>query len=104
VNFGAALYAPLRFVVSENDERGSTFEYDEPSSQFGQFHDPRIDTVGKSLDEHLLQLVKKVNESMWRCGQGAPRPAASEGDMQSVASGSGWVADGESDEDGASPE
>ena len=40
VDFGAALYAPLRLNVYENAQGGTTFEYDKPSTQFGQFAKP----------------------------------------------------------------
>jgi uncharacterized protein (DUF302 family) len=61
LNFGAALYAPLRLSVYENARGGTTFEYDKPSTQFGQFHNPAIDKVARSLDDHLLRLIKKVS-------------------------------------------
>ena len=61
LNFGAALYAPLRLSVYENAHSGTTFEYDKPSTQFGQFHNADIDKVAQSLDEHLLRLIKKVS-------------------------------------------
>jgi hypothetical protein len=61
LNFGAALYAPLRLNVYENAHGGTTFEYDKPSTQFGQFHNADIDKVAQSLDEHLLRLIKKVS-------------------------------------------
>jgi uncharacterized protein (DUF302 family) len=61
LNFSAALYAPLRLNVYENAQGGTTFEYDKPSTQFGQFHDIDIDKVARSLDDHLLSLIKKVS-------------------------------------------
>ena len=61
LNFGAALYAPLRLNVYENAHGGTTFEYDKPSTQFGQFHNAGIDKVAQSLDDHLLGLIKKVS-------------------------------------------
>jgi uncharacterized protein (DUF302 family) len=61
LNFSAALYAPLRLNVYENAHRGTTFEYDKPSTQFGQFHNSDIDKVAQSLDDHLLGLIKKVS-------------------------------------------
>jgi uncharacterized protein (DUF302 family) len=61
LNFSAALYAPLRLSVYENARGGTTFEYDKPSTQFGQFHNPAIDEVAQSLDDHLLRLIKKVS-------------------------------------------
>jgi uncharacterized protein (DUF302 family) len=61
LNFSAALYAPLRLNVYENTHGGTTFEYDKPSTQFGQFHNADIDKVAQSLDDHLLRLIKKVS-------------------------------------------
>jgi uncharacterized protein (DUF302 family) len=61
LNFSAALYAPLRLNVYENAHGGTTFEYDKPSTQFGQFHNADIDKVAQSLDDHLLRLIKKVS-------------------------------------------
>ena len=49
----AALYAPLRVVLFE-DERGmGIFEYDKPSSFFGQYGDERVTEVGRDLDATL---------------------------------------------------
>lgn len=61
-NFGAALYAPLRLNVYENGHGGTTFEYDKPSTQFGQLHDAAIDAVAQTLDEKLLRVIKKVSQ------------------------------------------
>ena len=61
LNFSAALYAPLRLNVYENAKGGTTFEYDKPSTQFGQFHNAAIDQVARSLDDRLLDLIKKVS-------------------------------------------
>jgi uncharacterized protein (DUF302 family) len=61
LNFSAALYAPLRLNVYENAQGGTTFEYDQPSTQFGQFHNVDIDKVARSLDDHLLSLIRKVS-------------------------------------------
>ena len=60
-NFSAALYAPLRLNVYENANGGTTFEYDKPSTQFGQFRNSDIDKIAQSLDDHLLDLIKKVS-------------------------------------------
>ncbi|HEX3502359.1 MAG TPA: DUF302 domain-containing protein [Xanthobacteraceae bacterium] len=59
-NFGAGLYAPLRVAVYE-DENGTTFEYDKPSTLFAQFHDPKIDEVAHSLDDRLAALLAGVS-------------------------------------------
>ena len=61
LNFSAALYAPLRLNVYENAHGGTTFEYDKPSTQFGQLHNADIDKVAQTLDDHLLRLIKKVS-------------------------------------------
>jgi len=58
----AGLYAPLRMVVYEDASGGTTIEYDKPSTMFGQFHKPGIDTVAKSLDERIANLVRFVSE------------------------------------------
>jgi uncharacterized protein (DUF302 family) len=56
---GAALYAPLRVLIYE-DEPGTCIEYDLPSSLFGQFEDERVDRVALSLDGKLADLVAKA--------------------------------------------
>jgi uncharacterized protein (DUF302 family) len=61
VNFSAALYAPLRLNVYENAHGGTTFEYDKPSTQFGQFHNANIDKIAHILDDHMLRLITKVS-------------------------------------------
>src|SRR5437899_754707 len=42
VNYAAGLYAPLRIVLYENAQGGSTIEYDKPSTQLSQYHSPQI--------------------------------------------------------------
>ncbi len=54
---GAGLYAPLRAVVYQNASGGTTIEYDQPSSLFGQFHNPTTDAMGASLDERISKLM-----------------------------------------------
>jgi uncharacterized protein (DUF302 family) len=49
----AALYAPLRVVLYEDGNGRGIFEYDKPSSFFGQFGDERVTEVGHYLDETL---------------------------------------------------
>jgi hypothetical protein len=46
----AALYAPLRVVLYEDGNGRGIFEYDKPSSLFGQFGDERVTEVGRYLD------------------------------------------------------
>ena len=49
----AALYAPLRVVLYEDGNGRGIFEYDKPSSFFGQFGDEHVTEVGRYLDETL---------------------------------------------------
>jgi uncharacterized protein (DUF302 family) len=56
---GAALYAPLRVLIYE-EEGGTCIEYDLPSSLFDQFKDERIDRVADSLDRKLADLVAEA--------------------------------------------
>ena len=46
----AGLYAPLRVMLYEDASGKAIFEYDLPSSLFGQFGDGRITEVGLKLD------------------------------------------------------
>ncbi len=58
----AALYAPLRVLLYE-DEHGKTWiEYDRPSSLFGQFGDAKVTEIAVMLDRKLEQLVAKSIE------------------------------------------
>jgi uncharacterized protein (DUF302 family) len=56
----AGLYAPLRVLVYEADDRSTRIEFDQPSSLFGQFNNPDVMIVAKSLDTKLANLIKKV--------------------------------------------
>ena len=49
----AGLYAPLRVVLFEDEQGRGIFEYDRPSSFFGQFGDERVTEVGRYLDATL---------------------------------------------------
>ncbi|MET0307450.1 MAG: DUF302 domain-containing protein [Sphingomonas sp.] len=62
INPAAGLYAPLRMVVYEDASGGTTIEYDKPSTMFGQFRNPEIDKVAKSLDARILNLARTVSE------------------------------------------
>jgi len=53
----AALYAPLRMIVYENDDKKVFAEYDLPSSLFGQFGNDKILRVAKGLDAKLLHVI-----------------------------------------------
>jgi uncharacterized protein (DUF302 family) len=60
VNMAAGLYAPLRIMVYENAQGGTTIEYDKPSTQLSQFHSAQIDVQGRSLDDRLAKLCALV--------------------------------------------
>jgi hypothetical protein len=56
----AALYAPLRVLLYENEAGRAVFEYDRPSSLFGQFGDERVTVVGRELDASLERVLVKA--------------------------------------------
>ena len=56
-NLSAALYAPLRAVLYEDSNGRAFFEYDRPSSLFGQFGDEQVTAVGRELDDDLASLL-----------------------------------------------
>jgi uncharacterized protein (DUF302 family) len=56
----AALYAPLRVVLFEGDQGRGVFEYDQPSSFFGQYGDDRVTEVGCYLDATLDAILRSA--------------------------------------------
>jgi uncharacterized protein (DUF302 family) len=56
----AALYAPLRVVLYENEAGRAVLEYDRPSSLFGQFGDERVTAVARELDASLEGVLVKA--------------------------------------------
>jgi len=56
----AALYAPLRVVLFEDEQGKGIFEYDKPSSFFGQYGDERATEVGRYLDVTLEAALRKA--------------------------------------------
>jgi len=58
-----ALYAPLRILLYENDAGRAVFEYDRPSSLFGQFGDERVTAVGRELDASLERILAQALHS-----------------------------------------
>jgi len=54
----AGLYAPLRVVLYEAASGRAIFEYDRPSSLFGQFDDERVTQVGRELDAELETVLQ----------------------------------------------
>jgi Domain of unknown function DUF302 len=59
-DLAAALYAPLRVVLYETQDGRTVFEYDRPSSLFGQFGDERVTEVGLKLDRLLNTALLKA--------------------------------------------
>ena len=53
----AALYPPIRVVLYENDAGHGVFEYDRPSTTFGQFGDERVTAVARGLDAALARAL-----------------------------------------------
>ena len=58
----AALYAPLRVVLFEDEQGRGVFEYDKPSSFFGQYGDERVTEVGRYLDATLETVLRSAAE------------------------------------------
>jgi hypothetical protein len=58
----AALYAPSRVVLFENEQARAVFEYDKPSSFFGQYGDERVTEVGRYLDAALEAALRDAAE------------------------------------------
>jgi uncharacterized protein (DUF302 family) len=56
----AALYAPLRVVLFEDEQGKGIFEYDRPSSFFSQYGDERVTEVGRYLDATLEAVLRKA--------------------------------------------
>jgi uncharacterized protein (DUF302 family) len=56
----AALYAPLRVVLFEDEQGNGIFEYDKPSSFFGQYGDERVTEVGRYLDATLDAVLRNA--------------------------------------------
>jgi uncharacterized protein (DUF302 family) len=59
----AALYAPLRVLVYERNVGRTVVEYDQPSSQFGQFSNGDVTNVGVMLDSELEEALAQAAES-----------------------------------------
>ena len=58
----AALYAPLRVVLFEDEQGRGIFEYDRPSSFFSQYGDEGVTEVGRYLDTALEAVLRKAAE------------------------------------------
>jgi uncharacterized protein (DUF302 family) len=53
----AALYAPLRMLVYVADDKTTRVEFDQPSTLFGQFDNPEVTAVARTLDTKLTNLI-----------------------------------------------
>jgi Domain of unknown function DUF302 len=53
----AALYPPIRVALYENDAGHGVFEYDQPSTTFGQFGDDQVTAVARGLDAALAHAL-----------------------------------------------
>ena len=58
----AALYAPIRVLLYENGAGHGVFEYDQPSTTFGQFGDERVMAVARGLDTALERALLAAAE------------------------------------------
>ena len=56
----AGLYAPLRIMLYENKAGTATFEYDRPSTLFGQNRNESVTAVAKELDQKIHDALIKA--------------------------------------------
>jgi uncharacterized protein (DUF302 family) len=56
-DLAAGLYAPLRVMLYETETGTATFEYDRPSTLFGQYGDERVTAVAKQLDLEIYDAL-----------------------------------------------
>jgi uncharacterized protein (DUF302 family) len=56
----AGLYAPLRIMLYENKTGTATFEYDLPSTLFGQYGNEGVTAVAKELDQTIHDVLIKA--------------------------------------------
>lgn len=59
-NLAAALYAPLRIALFETHDGEVVFEYDKPSTLFGQIGSDQITEIGLYLDRELETVLLKA--------------------------------------------
>jgi uncharacterized protein (DUF302 family) len=62
LQLSAALYAPIRVVLYENDAGHGVFEYDQPSTTFGEVGDERVTAVARGLDAALERVLRRAAE------------------------------------------
>ena len=58
----ASLYAPLRMIVYEDENKKAFVEYDLPSSLFGQFENNEVLQVARGLDAKLFHVVSMCDK------------------------------------------
>jgi uncharacterized protein (DUF302 family) len=58
----ASLYAPLRMIVYEDENKKAFVEYDLPSSLFGQFGNNEVLQVAMGLDAKLFHVVSMCDK------------------------------------------
>jgi hypothetical protein len=58
----AGLYAPLCVILYEDENGDTVFEYDKPSSLFGQFDDDAVTAVARGLDDALESAIRRAME------------------------------------------
>jgi uncharacterized protein (DUF302 family) len=75
----AALYAPLRVLVFEPKVGRTIVEYDQPSSQFGQFGCDGVTRVALTLDAGLERVLARAAELSLRSDSKDMPTAASAG-------------------------
>jgi hypothetical protein len=72
----AALYAPLRVVLFEDEHGRGIFEYDRPSSFFSQYGDECVTEVGRYLDATLEAALRNAADQRWRVARASGSAAA----------------------------
>ena len=58
----AGLYAPLCVILYKDENGDTVFEYDKPSSLFGQFDDDAVTAVARGLDDALEGAIRRAME------------------------------------------
>lgn len=56
----AAMYAPIRVLLREDDAGKVGFEYDRPAHTFGQFDSPEVNSVAIKLDDDLREILERA--------------------------------------------
>lgn len=57
-----ALYAPLRIILYENAQGHTVFEYDRPSTLFGQYGDKDVIAIARELDQEIEYVLREAAE------------------------------------------